>query len=85
MTIGKKIMFNWFKKLKKKKQDKIWDHLYYYTLSRILEDLIELYKNTWDKERVKRIIRLISGINLEAYCKDTKLREKIHKILHEKG
>ena len=76
-------MFSWFEKLKKKRQDKIWDHLYYYTLSRVLEDLIELYNNTWDKERVKRTIRLVSCINLEAYCKDTKLREKVNKILNE--
>ena len=53
MNIGKKSMFNWFERLKKKRQDKIWDHLYYYTLSRVLENLIELYSNTWDKERVK--------------------------------
>ena len=76
-------MFNWFRKLKKKRQDKIWDHLYYYTLTQVLEDLIELYNNTWDKERVKRIIRLVSCINLEAYCKDTELREKVRKVLHE--
>ena len=76
-------MFNWFKKLKKKKQDKIWDHLYYYTLTQVLEDLIELYNNTWDKERVKRTIRLVSCINLEAYSKDTELREKVHKVLHK--
>lgn len=74
-------MFNWFRKLKKKRQDKIWDHLYYYTLTQVLEDLIELYDNTWDKERVKRIIRLVSCINLEAYYKDTKLREKVNQIL----
>lgn len=80
----KKTMFNWFERLKKKRQDKIWDHLYYYTLSRVLENLIELYSNTWDKERVKQTIRLVSGINLEAYCKDIKLREKVSKILNEK-
>ena len=84
MNIGKKTMFNWFERLKKKRQDKIWDHLYYYTLSRVLENLIELYNNTWDKERVKQTIRLVSGINLEAYCKDIKLREKVSKILNEK-
>ena len=80
----KKTMFNWFERLKKKRQDKIWDHLYYYTLSRVLENLIELYSNTWDKERVKQTIRLVSGINLEAYCKDIELREKVSKILNEK-
>ena len=84
MNIGKKTMFNWFERLKKKRQDKIWDHLYYYTLSRVLENLIELYSNTWDKERVKQTIRLVSGINLEAYCKDIELREKVSKILNEK-
>ena len=84
MNIGKKTMFNWFERLKKKRQDKIWDHLYYYTLSRVLENLIELYNNTWDKERVKQTIRLVSGINLEAYCKDIELREKVSKILSEK-
>ena len=77
-------MFNWFERLKKKRQDKIRDHLYYYTLSRVLENLIELYSNTWDKESVKQIIRLVSGINLEAYCKDIELREKVSKILNEK-
>ena len=80
----KKTMFNWFERLKKKRQDKIWDHLYYYTLSRVLENLIELYSNTWDKERVKQTIRLVSGINLEAYCKDIELREKVSKILNKK-
>ena len=84
MNIGKKTMFNWFERLKKKRQDEIWDHLYYYTLSRVLENLIELYNNTWDKERVKQTIRLVSGINLEAYCKDIELREKVSKILSEK-
>lgn len=77
-------MFNWFERLKKKRQDKIWDHLYCYTLSRVLENLIELYSNTWDKERVKQTIRLVSGINLEAYCKDIELRKKVSKILNEK-
>lgn len=74
-------MFNWFKKLKKKKQDEFLDKLYFYTLADILENLTELYNNTWDKERVGHIMRLVIGINIDTYVKDTELRKKTCKIL----
>lgn len=60
------------------------DELYAYTLSQILDNLIELYSNTWDKDRVKSCIRLIISININAYKNDTKRRVEIQKILMEK-
>lgn len=74
-------MFHWFEKILKKHRNKDWDDLYEYTLSRVLKDLLEIYKNTWDKQRVEQVIRIVSGINLEAYIKDTKLREEVNKVL----
>lgn len=61
------------------------DKLYAYTLSPVLDDLIELYSNTWDKDRVRHIMRLVIGINIDAYSKDIELREKVSKILHEEN
>lgn len=75
------MMFHWFEKILKKHRNKDWDDLYEYTLSRVLKDLLEIYKNTWDKQRVEQVIRIVSGINLEAYIKDTKLREEVNKVL----
>lgn len=63
---------------------KYTDKLYAYTLSQVLDNLIELYSNTWDKDRVKSCIRLIIGINLNAYRNDTKRRKEIQKILKDK-
>ena len=61
----------------KKEREKV----YAYTLSQVLDDLIELYSNTWDKDRVRHIMCLVIGINIDAYFKDTELRKKTREIL----
>lgn len=63
---------------------RLMDKLYAYTLVQLLDNLIELYHNTWDKDRVKSCIRLIIGININTYKNDIKRRKEVEKILMEK-
>lgn len=74
---------NWLDKLFYKRLNKIFEHLYVYTLSRVLDNLIELHNNTWDKSRVMECIRLISGISLEDYAKDNNMRKRINALKNE--
>lgn len=77
-------MFKWFKNkiqhYKFKLLQKYLDDLYTYTIKPIILDMIELSNNTWDKNRIKKIILVLQSINLDAYVKD----EELHKIIHEK-
>lgn len=70
-------MFKW---LKYKLLNKYLEDLYEYTLRRLIIEALELYDNTWDKERVRHIILGLEAINIEAYAKD----EELHKLIENK-
>ena len=77
-------MLNWFKSIIQKYKSKLLqqylNNLYLYTIRHMILDLIILYDNTWDKDKVKTLIIGLQSINLDAYAKD----EELHKIIHEK-
>ena len=78
----------WFKnkidKVKAKLLEQYLEDLYDYRLKFLLKDAIELVDNTWDKERVKRIILGLSSINLESYAKDEEMRQLIYNKFNNK-
>lgn len=78
-------MLNWIKKIiRRLKKDNytenLWYDLYYYTLKPQIISLLELRENTWDKQRVDRIIDTLCYINLDEFSKDYDLKEHIREI-----
>jgi len=69
-------MFKWLK-------NKYLDHLYYSYFYQLINDLIEIYPNTWDKQRVRRMLRMLIAINKRAYSKDILLKDKVETILRD--
>ena len=77
-------MFKWLGQkifqLKLKLLSQYLDDLYEYRIKFILKDAIALSDNTWDQERIKRIILGLCSIDLERYAKD----EEMHKLIFNK-
>jgi hypothetical protein len=77
-------MRNWIKKIIRLKKDNytetLWYDLYHYTLKPQIISLLELRENTWDKQRVDRIIDALCYINLDEFSKDYDLRGYIQEI-----
>ena len=69
-------LFQWKLKL----FGKYLDDLYEYRIRFLLKDAISLSDNTWDQERIKRIILGLCSIDLERYAKD----EEMHKLILNK-
>lgn len=80
-------MFNWIeKKIKEHDKKVIQDYLdkvYHYNIRFMIEDIVELYCNTWDKERAKGLLSALQSLNLDAYSKDEFLRELVFNKLYE--
>ena len=78
----------WFKnkidKVKAKLLEQYLEDLYDYRLKFLLKDAIELVDNTWDKDRIKRIILGLSSINLERYANDDEIKQLIYNKFNNK-
>ena len=74
-------MFRWikdkFQKYRLKLLGNYLDDLYDYRIRFILMDAIQLYDNTWDKDKIKSIILNLAAMDLERYSKDEEVRELI--------
>ena len=71
-------MFNFFKY---KKQEIIEENIYLEIIKPLLLDVIELYDNTWDRKRVRRILKTITEMAPNALEKDYMTQRRINDIL----
>lgn len=74
----------WLDKLVEKRYKKSLEDQYVYNIRLIIKDAIELYDNTWDKDRVKRIILNLCSLNLDKYSTDMEIQQMIQERIASK-
>lgn len=73
----------WFKKFFKKNSNKM-SELYEYRIRLIIKDMLNLYDNTWDKDKVKSIILQLAMLDMDSYSLDVDMKIEIYKKFNER-
>lgn len=73
----------WFKKFFKKKSHKM-SELYEYRIRLIMKDVISLYDNTWDKDKVKSIILQLAMLDMDSYSLDNDMKVLIYEKFNKR-
>ena len=81
-------MIRWIKnkiqKYKLKLLGNYLNDLYDYRIRFILMDAIQLYDNTWDKDKIKSIILNLAAMDLERYANDDEIKQLIYNKFNSK-